>query len=191
MLSHLHLLVCSAQEMKKESTLFTIRGSLECFPSYLLTRLLEWFCLLALGWFVFRVNASLLSNLDDEISWRTLTPAVLFNIFALVCLLALLVVADSTKLHSVVLWIDDVRFKARVKRGVLMVRDHLMPLLVGRFLRLCLVVLVSGALWLMNRTAQFNWWSVAIFSQLGIYLTLSFEAWWYRKLCTYAFRALK
>ena len=189
MLTHLHLLVCSAREMKRESMSISIRGSVECLPAYLLTRLGEWLCLLAFGWLMSRINAPLLSNLNNEISLRTLTPAILVNSLGLVGLLVLLILADSTKLHAVVLSVEGLKLKSRIVRGIIVVRDNLISLLLGRFLRLGLVILVSGALWLMHRTTQFNWWSVTIFGQLGIYLTLSVEAWWYRKMCSYAFKA--
>ena len=191
MLSHLHLLVCCAQEVKKAPSSFSIRGSLDCFPAYFLARLVEWLCLLAFGWLVFHVNATLLSNLDSEITWRTLSLAVIANVVGLSSLLVLLVVADSTKLHAVVLSIDGMRFKTRLKRGIVVVLDNFACLLLGRAIRLCFVVVVSGSLWLIHRTPQFSWWSVAVFSQLCIYLTLSFEAWWYRKMCRYAFSELK
>lgn len=191
MLSHLHLFVRCAQEELRATTAPPLHGSLACFPAYFLTRLLEWFALFGFGWLGLHINAALLSHLENEISWPLLLLAFFVNSLGLTGLLTLLMIADSTQLHAVVVSAPGLRLRARLKRALLTVWDNFGPLLLGRFSRLGFLLVVSTALWLVHRTAQVNWWSATIFSQIGIYLTLMFEAWWYRMLCARAFPSVE
>lgn len=191
MLSHLHLFVRCAQDELRATTASPLHGSLACFPAYFLTRLLEWFALFGFGWLGLRINVLLLSHLENEISWPPLLLAFFVNSLGLIGLLTLLMIADSTRLHAVLVSAPGLRLRARLKRALVTVWDNFGLLLLGRFFRLCFVLVVSTALWLLHRTSQVNWWLLAIISQISIYMTLILEAWWYRILCSRAFRSLE